>query len=176
MPDTTAKIRAKGLDATGITEELAEKMYAHKGKRYMGIVELQVDEIHEKTDGKRRVDLILTLVEPATDARLEDHLRELTRVCYFNRQTDTPLPLSDADGPDPKIEDVIRNGEALVERDEDGDPVGFWDGDAEALLDQAQATLAQLDDSDGPAYDADTPDERPVEDVNVTRVNFSGGQ
>jgi hypothetical protein len=44
MSDTTAKIRAKGLDATGVTETIASQMYTRKGSHYMAIVEIKVDE------------------------------------------------------------------------------------------------------------------------------------
>jgi hypothetical protein len=173
VPDTTAKIRAKGLDATGVTEELARQMHAHKGKHYMAIVELKVEEVHEKADGTAKVDLVLTQVEPATDTRLEDHLRELQRTVYFNRQLGDDQPLSDDDGPDPKIKDVIGQGAALIERDDDGQPVGLWDGD----------------DTDGPAYDIDPEQLAKIDDVdlpdepripeqrsNVVTIPFSHGQ
>lgn len=130
MPDTTAKIRAKGLDTTGVTEELANQMFAHPGKHYMLIVEAKVEEVHRKVDGTQRVDLVLTQVEPATDERLDEHLRELTRTLYYNRGLNDAQPqLGDDNGPDPKISDVIRDGQALVERDENGEPIGLWDGD-----------------------------------------------
>jgi len=87
MSDTHAKIRAKGLDATGVTEDLADQMYRSKGAHYMAIVEIRVDETHENAEGKRKVDLILTQVEPSTSPTLDDHLRELTRTLYYNRQT-----------------------------------------------------------------------------------------
>ncbi|MCL8026336.1 hypothetical protein [Nocardioides bruguierae] len=113
MTDTTAKIRAKGLDATGITETVAAQMYGRKGARYMAIVELQVDELHEKADGTRKVDLILTQVEPAVDAHLTEHLRELTRTCYFNRKVDTDgpsLPVDGDDADEPTVDAVIAAG------------------------------------------------------------------
>lgn len=86
MTDTTAKIRAKGCENTGITEEIANKMFHAVGSHYMAIVELEVAEPHgPTTDGKRRVDLTLTQVWPAEDDNLNDHLRELTRVLHQNK-------------------------------------------------------------------------------------------
>lgn len=109
MTDTTAKIRAKGLDATGVTEEIASTLYANKGKRVMAIVELHAVERHEKADGTRRVDLVLEMVEPATDDNLTDHLRELTRTMYQNRAiADGQLAIEDS--LTPSIEDAVSAG------------------------------------------------------------------
>lgn len=111
MTDTTAKIRAKGLDATGVTEEIANQMYTRKGAHYMAIVEFKVEERHEKADGTKKVDLVLTQVEPAIDETLEDHLRELTRTLHFNRAIDADQPTLDGgDGINPKVGDVIKAG------------------------------------------------------------------
>lgn len=109
--DYTAKIRAKGLDATGVTEQLAAEMYRNKGRHYMAICEVKVDETHEKADGNRKVDLILTLVEPATDSALEEHLRELTRVGYLNRQqADGQLAIDQSLGQERTVADVLSSG------------------------------------------------------------------
>lgn len=109
--DYTAKIRAKGLDATGVTEQLAAEMYRNKGRHYMVIAEVKVDETHEKADGNRKVDLVLTLVEPATDSALEEHLRELTRVGYLNRQqSDGQLAIDQSLGAERTVADVLSSG------------------------------------------------------------------
>lgn len=111
MTDTTAKIRAKGLDATGVTEEIASQMHSNKGGNYMAIVELRVDETHDKADGTHKVDLIITQVEPATDHHLEEHLRELTRTLYYNRGLRDPeQPTLDGAGPERTTEDVLAAG------------------------------------------------------------------
>ncbi|WP_224279093.1 hypothetical protein [Nocardioides lacusdianchii] len=110
--DYTAKIRAKGLDATGVTEQLAGEMFRNKGRHYMAIVEVKVDETHEKADGARKVDLVLTLVEPATDSALEEHLRELTRVGYLNRQqSDGQLAIDTSLGTERTVADVLASGQ-----------------------------------------------------------------
>jgi hypothetical protein len=110
VTDTTAKIRAKGLDSTGVTEDIASTLYANKGKRVMAIVELHAVERHEKADGTRRVDLVLEQVEPAVDDTLSEHLRELTRTLYQNRaQADGQQALDDTLIPD--LKDAIAAGE-----------------------------------------------------------------
>jgi hypothetical protein len=109
MTDTTAKIRAKGLDSTGVTEEIASTLYANKGKRVMAIVELQAVERHEKADGTRRVDLVLEQVEPATDDTISEHLRELTRRLYAARaQADGQQAIDDS--LTPSLTDAIAAG------------------------------------------------------------------
>lgn len=109
MPDTTAKIRAKGLDTTGVTEDIANQMYAHKGKHYMAVVEFKVDATHETAEGKRAVDLILTQVEPAASEDMDEHLRELVRTCYYNRGTgDQPSLPTGSD--EPTVDKVLAAG------------------------------------------------------------------
>lgn len=109
MTDTTAKIRAKGLDSTGVTEEIASTLYANKGKRIMAIVELHAVERHEKADGSRRVDLVVEQVEPATEDNVAEHLRELTRTMYQNRAI-AEGQLSIDDSLTPSITDAVAAG------------------------------------------------------------------
>jgi hypothetical protein len=116
---TTAKIRAKGLSATGMTEELATKLYHQPGGRIMAIVELKVDETHEKADGDQKVDFIITELEPVVDVNLngqiEEHVRELQKVLYDNRRRlergDDQLPIDD-DGPG--VEGLLQQGKAFT--------------------------------------------------------------
>lgn len=110
MTDTTAKIRAKGCDGTGLTEELAGQLFTQVGRHYMAIVEFRVEEPHgPNAEGKRRVDLILEQVEPATDDQLAEHLRELTRTLYQNRAIADGQTLLD-DTLTPDLKDAIAAG------------------------------------------------------------------
>lgn len=112
MPDTTARIRAKGLDTTGVTEDLAAEMFKHVGRHYMAIVDLHVVDKHgPDVKGKRGVELIIDNLEPATDDTLAEHLRELTRTLYFNRgQRDGQLAIDDQLGDERTVEDVMAAG------------------------------------------------------------------
>jgi len=112
MPDTTAKIRAKGLDTTGVTEEIASQLFTQVGRHYMAIVEFKVEEPHGPNgEGKRRVDLVLTQVEPAVDDSLAEHLRELTRTLYYNRNLDGHTGTTLTTGSDePTVEAVLAAG------------------------------------------------------------------
>lgn len=140
MTDTTAKIAAKGLKATGVTEELARKYYDDLGSKHLAIVELTVDGRTEKTDGKQQVQLTLSMVEPSIDPTLDDHLRELSRAMYFNRKLhseDDQPALDSGDDIEPKVSDVLANGQALLEHDDNGEVVGLWDGNTDDDSDAA---------------------------------------
>jgi hypothetical protein len=135
MTDFTAKIRAKGLDGTGVDENLAREMFTAKGKHYMAIVELKVDEIHEKVDGQRRVDLVITQVEPATSKDLDDHLRNITRTTYQNRalkSEDAQLQIETAEDLEPTVEQVIAAGQQHIAETDDALDLDTDDQDDEA--------------------------------------------
>lgn len=128
MTDTTAKIKAKGCSATGITEELAIKLHDQLDKKLIAIVELKSSSRTEKADGKQIVDLEILTVEPATDTLAEDHLREFARALYYNRAVDDAQPTLDGnDGPEPTVKDVLGRGQSLLDHDADGEP-RLWDG------------------------------------------------
>lgn len=135
MTDITAKIRAKGLDATGVTEEIANQLFSQVGKYFMGIVEFEVVEPHgPNTEGKRRIDLVLTQVEPAMDSRLEDHLRELTRTLHQNRvltSEDQELPIDGQEDLEPSVEQIIAAREAAEAADRPHQFVDDGAGDCE---------------------------------------------
>lgn len=125
-----ARIRAKGLDATGVTEEVAKAMYATLGGATMAIVELEHVRHSDDSKGDHQVELVIGLCEPALTDRMSDHLRELSRAMYKDRRTSEgePLPL---DAPGPSTDDVIDQGEALLDREPDGEVAGTWDGDTD---------------------------------------------
>lgn len=134
---TTAKIKAKGCSATGLTEDIATKLYNTKGTRILAIVELKSDKTHESADGDRQVDLSIETIEPVVDGglngTLDEHVRNIAAALYRNRQltegTQDELPLDGDDGPAPKVADIIAQGDALLERDDDGQIAGTWDGE-----------------------------------------------
>lgn len=134
MTDTTAKIRAKGLNATGVTEDIATRLADAESGHLIAVVELKVEEVHKKVDGDRRVDLVITTLEPAVDKIAEDHLREFQRALYYNRAVDEAQPTLD-DGPEPTVNEVLGRGQSLLEHDDDGEVIGLWDGNT----DDAQA-------------------------------------
>jgi hypothetical protein len=116
--DYTAKIRAKGLDGTGLTETHAAELFNRVGHTFTAIVELQVTDKHgPNLKGQRGIELVITTLEPALDNdptienRIEDHLREIARTLYYNRAIDDAQPTLDpGDGINPKVSDVIAAG------------------------------------------------------------------
>lgn len=110
MTDTTATINAKGLDATGITEDIAAELFHKVGTHLIAIVDLQVVDKHgPNVKGKRKVTLSIDGIEPALDDNLAEHLRELTRTLYYNRQVATNGPTLDG-GDEPSVDQVLAAG------------------------------------------------------------------
>lgn len=129
MTDTTAKIRAKGLDATGVTKTLARTMHANVGGHYLAIVDLRVVRQLNDDDGSHGVELVIDQIEPVVDGKLNgaliDHVRDIQAALYRNRKLaegDEELPLED--GPEPKVRDIIAQGEGLFDTGDraDDDP------------------------------------------------------
>ncbi len=126
---TTAKIRARGADGTGITDEVAKAMFLNMGGTTIAIVELEhVRQINESS-GDHKVELTIGFIEPATSDRMEDVLRTLARGTYRSRSGQV-LPGTE-DGGEVGVDDALTQAEALIERGEDGRPTGVWDGDTE---------------------------------------------
>lgn len=86
MTDTHAQIVGKGLDGTGITEDMADDLFNRVGAHLTAVVDLQViDKAGPNLKGKRKVSLAITSIEPAVDPDLAEHLRELARAAYSVR-------------------------------------------------------------------------------------------
>ncbi|MDP9820408.1 hypothetical protein [Nocardioides massiliensis] len=157
MSDTTAKIRAKGLNATGITDDMATRFADQESGHLIAVVELEVAAVSKNvTSGDRAVDLVITHIEPATTTLAEDHLREFQRALFYNRKVDDngdQLPLDGGD--EPTVEQVRGHGAALVEHDESGEVIGLWDG---------RHPDADPDDVDEDQDEDQDPDAEPDED------------
>lgn len=109
---TTAQIKAKGCQSTGITEELATKFHDQLGKTVMAVVELRSDSRTENTDGDQKVSIEILSIEPAVDPNGagEAHLRNFARSLYYERQllsADAQPTLESVDDIEPKVADVI---------------------------------------------------------------------
>ncbi|WP_447643187.1 hypothetical protein [Nocardioides zeae] len=109
------KLKGKGLDGTGVTDAVARQMCSAKGRRYMAVVEVTVDTLHDKLEGQVVADLTLDQFWPATSTSLSDHLRELTRTLHQNKgieeaRASGDQPLDFEDGPSPKVADVLAHG------------------------------------------------------------------
>lgn len=108
--EITAKIAAKGTKATGITEQDARALHRHLGTTRMGIVELISAAKTEKADGSESVTINIANIELAPSPTTEDHLRELQRAFYYERQLEDGQQALDA-SIEPKVNDVLMSGE-----------------------------------------------------------------
>lgn len=87
MTDTHGTIQSKGLDGTGFDEDTLAEHFNRVGTHVMAIVDLQVVDKHgPNLKGKRKVTYAIGDIELATDETLAEHLREITRAVYRNRQ------------------------------------------------------------------------------------------
>lgn len=79
-----ARLKAKGMDTTGVTEDHARQMAAQLGAHTMLIVEVTHDSVTTDAEGNQQVTLRATGVEPVP-AELEDKVREFQRALYRQR-------------------------------------------------------------------------------------------
>lgn len=128
-----AKINAKGLDTTGVTEDHARKMAAHLGSHHLFVVEARAATVLTDEEGNQQVALVLTQVEPVPDAQ-EDTVREFLRALYRQRpdQQGQAVLTGTMDGP--SVADAAGALSAQVERGEDGEVEGVWDGSMDGPL------------------------------------------
>lgn len=109
--DYTASITTSGLDGTGLTDEVARKLYSRRGRGTMAIVELVVDETGDKRDGTHKVKLAVASLELALDnGDMDDHLRELSKTLHYNRSLEGHTGTT-TDGIEPKVSDVLAAGQ-----------------------------------------------------------------
>lgn len=109
---TTAKIAGKGTNNTGITEDLAKRCHDQLGRKMLAVVELVAESRSEKRNGDESVSLSILTIEPAPNGMTEDHLRELARSFYYERQLaegEAPT-LGFGDAPEPDIDAVLAAG------------------------------------------------------------------
>lgn len=109
---TTARITAKGTSNTGITEDLAKRCHDQLGRKVLAVVELVAETRSENRKGDEQVSLSILTVEPAPDGMTENHLRELARSFYYERQlAEGQAPtLEFGDSPEPDLASVLAAG------------------------------------------------------------------
>lgn len=120
--DYTATIRGKGLEGTGVTEDIAKSMYHTKGRSTLAVVELVHKRQIDDEDTGRKVELAIRLVEPSTSADLDTHLRELMNTMHQNRvlqSRDDQLTIDTTDDLEPTVEQVIAAGQQHVAETDD---------------------------------------------------------
>lgn len=163
----TAKVRQRGLDGTGVTEDVARALFGAvgSGNARWAIVELEpVRQINEAS-GDHKVECTLGIVEVAEPgSRAHDILGELARALYRDRRVKDGEIEGTGESGERATDDVLTEGSALIERDAEGKPTGTWAGDVD---DAGEALVAppvdeQPDEpqqagpgADDPSYDPD---------------------
>lgn len=106
---TTGTIKAKGLANTGITEQHLARIQL--GDTVLAVVELVADAYTETRDGDDKVAFNVLTIEPAPNQATIDHLRNLTRSFFYERQlADGQLQIDTGDDIEPKVADVLAAG------------------------------------------------------------------
>jgi hypothetical protein len=179
--DYAASITTKGLDGTGLTEDVARKLYSRRGRKAMAVVELVVDETSDKRDGTHKVALAIAGLELVLDhTDIENHLRDLQQTIYANRQrADGQMAIDEQLGGERTVEDVLSSGRShrphpfIVVDASVENPICDVCGGIEASAVHSTQELisdAQDDDSEGPLPELDgsayAEDAEPLDDHN----------
>lgn len=149
-----AKIRSKGLDNTGVTEDVAKDMFNTLGRSTLAIVELEHKRKIDDDDTGRTVELVVRLIEPSTSETLDAHLRELMRTMHQNRvltAEDQQLQIETMDDLEPTVEGVIAAGQVHISETDDELPNP--DDEADETTEPTEATA-----SDEPPWEYDAPE------------------
>lgn len=132
-----AKINAKGLDTTGVTEDHARRMAATLGSHHLFVVEARAATVLTDEEGNQQVALVLTQVEPVPDAQ-EDTVREFLRALYRQRPDQQGQAVLTGTDAGPSVSDAA--GALASHIEESG---GVWDGSMDGPLDPPPAPEAE---------------------------------
>ncbi len=140
--DTIAALKGRSLNKTGVTERLA-RSYAHQlGVEHIAIVRYSGNSLITDADGQQKVVLAIDsfepVIDPNDDGAITDMIRNLEAALYRNRaQADGQATIDDElDGPAPTVNDVLTNGRALLEEDDEGPKL--WDGNTDQEPDELE--------------------------------------
>lgn len=133
--DYTARIKAKGLDSTGVTEDHAKRMSNNLGGHTLLIIEVKHDRLIVNDDGTRQVQLGILTCEPVP-AEQEEAVRGFQRALYRQRPdiAGQAVLRGDGEGEEPSVEDAAAGLTAATE--------DIWDGDTEGPLDDDNTVVA----------------------------------
>jgi hypothetical protein len=161
--DYAASITTKGLDGTGLTEDVARKLYSRRGRKAMAVVELVVDETSDKRDGTHKVALAIAGLELVLDhTDIENHLRDLQQTIYANRQrADGQMAIDEQLGGERTVEDVLSSGRShrphpfiVVDASVENPICDVCGGIDASAVHSTQDVLDQPDDPENPAEPA----------------------
>lgn len=128
--DYTASVRRKGLENTGVTQDIAKKMFNTQGRSTLAIVELRHKRKIDDDDTGRGVELVIEALEPSQETSLDDHLRQLMRTMHQNRvlhSEDQALDIQVEGDLEPSVDAVIAAQKAHAA----GEPHIFEPGEAD---------------------------------------------
>lgn len=172
-----ARLNARGLDNTGVTQDIAKAMGNALGRHTVLIVDVKHARLITDDDGTRQVVLKVDTVEPVPAAH-EDTVREFMRALYRTRpEVEGQAVLRGVDGDEMSPADAAAAMTAATEDMGTGATDGEWDGSTDGPLtssDEAGCPFpgcfqpAEHDGDHADAFGAALPDEP----ENV--VKFSG--
>lgn len=128
-----SKMNPKGLE-NSVSEEQAGQMAHRQGSRYLFIVEAHVGSKVVDEDGSETVSLVPDLVE-LVPADQEGRTRDFMRALYLNRPDQFGQAAFEDAAAGPPLDSAAAALDAVVERDDAGQPTGVWDGDPDAPAD-----------------------------------------
>lgn len=164
--DYTATVKTKRCKNTGMTEEIIRNLHGQPGARVMAIVELCVDDAHNKHDAPNHVDFTIEQLVPFTEDIDDAHLRQLTRSAHQARvlnSDDDQLAIDTQDDLEPTVEDVIgeRRAQQANESHVFDAPTDGADGDACVVCGEDFDHELHVPVPDPVAETADEPDREP---------------
>jgi len=174
--DYTATIRGKGLDGTGVTEDIAKTMYHTKGKRTLAIVELVHKRQVDDEDTGRKVELAISLLEPSTSPELDDYLRNLTKTMHQNRvlkSQDEQLQIDTLDDVEPTVEQVIAAGQQHIAQTDDELPNPDEQDDTEPSADETIAAGQDGEQPNGEPWEYENPEGTTVREPSTIGSPFA---
>lgn len=131
MPDRRnyhAALASKGLEAS-VTEEQARAMCSSQGRHSVFIVDARHGKLTVAEDGTQRITLVIDQAELVSEEHTA-RVRAFMRALYLARPEQYGQEPFEGGDDEPKVGDAAADLDALVERDETGEPVGIWDGSA----------------------------------------------
>jgi hypothetical protein len=172
--DYAASITTKGLDGTGLTEDVARKLYSRRGRKAMAVVELVVDETSDKRDGTHKVALAIAGLELVLDhTDIENHLRDLQQTIYANRQrADGQMAIDEQLGGERTVADVLSSGRShrphpfiVVDASVENPICDVCGGIEASAVHSTQELISDAQDNDGDGPLPDLPDSAYAEDA-----------
>jgi hypothetical protein len=173
--DYAASITTKGLDGTGLTEDVARKLYSRRGRKAMAVVELVVDETSDKRDGTHKVALAIAGLELVLDhTDIENHLRDLQQTIYANRQrADGQMAIDEQLGGERTVEDVLSSGRShrphpfiVVDASVENPICDVCGGIEASAVHSTQELISDAQDDDGDGALPELPDSAYDEDAD----------